>query len=418
MIILPGTPFVPHSKVKLSKTLPELAAARTQLTDAPLESHHDLISFLNLASDYLDSIILFTNSKDGKLLSAARASGSIVFAEGIPWNGIMAPKLALGKKPSCSWTLLDEMCATAASMSLCYSLVASKIIDDLVETEPTNLKETAESWTPVIKQYKNAASLASFGQECLNYRPELDLPPIDPQCFSLLEKTAHISTQISMLVKSSWLNRLDFNRVGSFTTKNNGTLSRVAVYIVDELKFCQKLVQSFDSRSIVFRYEDWFPYLKLMECYATAYSVLFLSIDYYQQQKVGLAIGLLNFGLLTLQAKNINNSGKDRNLITRFKTKLTTRKNELYIKDLQSVTTLNLNKLHFKSSSGAFLKDLEFLFDQLVQLHLKFTKENDNLLFDPIVDWQDAKRDSKWPTGAAIPTSATTSFRPPALNGR
>ena len=107
--------------------------------------------------------------------------------------------------------------------------------------------------------------------------------------------------------------------------------------------------------------------------------------------------------------------GKNKNIVTRFKTKFASHKNELYIKDLQSVTTLNIDKLLFKSSSGAFLKDLTFLFDQLIQLHLKLTKENDNLFFEDIVDWKDAKKDSKWPTGAAIPTSTVDTFLPQSL---
>ena len=357
------------------------------------------------------------STKDHQLLlSSIHFAESIIISDTVPWHGIERPKVAFGKKlEAISWTLMHEIVTVAAAMSLNHSCLSSKIIDDLVETEPENLKDTAEAWTPVIKQYKSAVSLANFGLECLSHASTLDLVAIDPNCFILLEKTANVSTQISMLVKSSWLNRLDFNRAGSFSTNNNGPLSRVNIYTLDELKFCQKLVCSFDRNCIFFRHENWLSYLNLMQSYATAYSVLFLSIDYYQQSKLGLALGLINYGLLSLQAKQMEKPGKNKNIVTRFKTKFASHKNELYIKDLQSVTTLNIDKLLFKSSSGAFLKDLTFLFDQLIQLHLKLTKENDNLFFEDIVDWKDAKKDSKWPTGAAIPTSTVDTFLPQSL---
>lgn len=418
MIVLPGTPFLPNPKRRLANLPPELTSARTQLVGISLESRHDFILYLNLLNNYLETIFQYVSTKDHQLISSIHFAETIIISDTVPWHGIDCPKLAFGKKlETISWTLMHEIVTVAAAMSLNHSCLSSKIIDDLVETEPENLKDTAEAWTPVIKQYKSAVSVANFGLECLSHATTLDIVTIDPNCFILLEKTANISTQISMLVKSSWLNRLEFNRAGSFSTKNNGTLSRVAIYALDELKFCQKLIGSFDNNCIVFRHENWLSYLYLMQSYATAYSVLFLSIDYYQQSKLGLALGLINYGLLSLQAKQVETPGKNKNIVTKFKTKFASHKNELYIKDLQSVTTLNIDKLLFKLSSGAFLKDLTFLFDQLIQLHLKLTKENDNLFFEDVVDWKDAKKDSKWPTGAAIPTSTVDTFRPQSLIG-
>ena len=134
--------------------------------------------------------------------------------------------------------------------------------------------------------------------------------------------------------------------------------------------------------------------------------VYFYRIEKYQQDSIGQAIGLINFGLLSLQSKNLNEvNPKQGKLLTKFKSKVSARKNEQYIKDLQSITTLNIDKSVFQESSGIILKDLTFLFDQLIQLHLKFTKENNNIKFDTISAWQDIDKDSKWPLGSSIPVA-------------
>lgn len=416
MLVLPNTPYVPTSKHKLSNLPSDLISTRTQLVDISLENRRDYTTYLIFLQKYLEAVFQFTTASDRSLLSTIKHAQTILICESIPWKGLEPPKLSFGKKSGpIRWTLTHEIVTVAAAISSSLTILSSKIIDDLVDSEPENIRDSGDLWSPVVKQYQNAISYANFGSECLQHSENDDSIAIDTNCLVVLEKVANISIQITVLVKSSWFNRLDFNRGGTFTTNDNATLSRVAIYIVDELKFCEKLIDNFNLKSILIANDHWKQYLNLMERYATAYSVLFLSIDYYQQSKLGLAIGLINFGLLSLQAKSIANPSKDKKPITKFKTKFSDRKRELFIRDLNSITTLAIDKLLFKTSSGAFLKDLTFLFDQLIQLHLKLSKENDNLYFDAIVDWKEAKKDSKWPTGTAIPTSKPKIYRPSTI---
>ena len=177
MIVLPGTPFLPNTKRKVTNLPPELISARTQLVDISLESRHDFILYLNLLNNYLETIFQYVSTKDHQLLlSSIHFAESIIISDTVPWHGIERPKVAFGKKlEAISWTLMHEIVTVAAAMSLNHSCLSSKIIDDLVETEPENLKDTAEAWTPVIKQYKSAVSLANFGLECLSHASTLDL---------------------------------------------------------------------------------------------------------------------------------------------------------------------------------------------------------------------------------------------------
>ena len=62
------------------------------------------------------------------------------------------------------------------------------------------------------------------------------------------------------------------------------------------------------------------------------------------------------------------------------------------------------------------LGDLSLLFDQIVLLHLKFTKENDNLNFEAVASWKDTRADLKWPLGAKIPVSPPKQYLPRSLS--
>lgn len=182
---------------------------------------------------------------------------------------------------------------------------------------------------------------------------------------------------------------------------------------------CINLVRELDSNEsnhYRLHYDGWIDYLSVVRQYATAYAGLFLSIEYYKKDSLGHAIGLINFSLLSLQSKSMAEIKPSKmKILNRFKTKVASKRNEHFVQNLNSVTSLRIDKSVFLDLSGLVLEDLKLLFDQLVQCHLKYTKENDNLKFEPVVDWKDVHGDSRWPFGNKIPVSTIEMYSPKVL---
>lgn len=340
----------------------------------------------------------------------------------IPWRNIEKKELKklfkLNSKPDIVWTLSAEIQLVTVSLAMLYIKLGAELANELIDTdmglEPE--KETDEKWKAVTSHYKKATSYSLFGTQ---FTMGSSVMTIDPRVFVLIDKCSQIGIQMSILSKFSWLNRNSYNLNETFTSSNNNVLYRVAIFVLDEVAACVNLSRELDlNESQYFRlnYNGWDTYLEVVQRYATAYAGLFLSIEYYQKESLGQAIGLINFSLLSLQSKSMADLKPTKNKIfNKFKTKVASKRNELFVQNLNSITSLRIDKSVFQELSGLVLKDLQLLFDQLVQCHLKYTKENDNIKFDAISDWKDVHGDSRWPFGNKIPVSAVEAYCPKAL---
>lgn len=416
MIILPNTPPTPTSAV--SSALPGLLAASRAALSTPAANRNDLVRYLVALEEYLDAAFGYLAQTAGSLPhSIAEAAASITVSISVPWENLNYSKKAFRANET-TWTLQNDMDVAIAAVSLVYTALGSELSNELIETDPLaeSTADTNEKWKKAVNYYKKAISYASYGISC---ERSGDGETLNPTLFIFLSKISAIGIQMSILSKSCWLNRNTYNEFETFKTENNGTLSRVAIYILEELRGAQSILNDLiANQQINLDYSNWREYLTVIEKYATAYAGLFLSIDYYQHDKLGQAIGLVNFSLVTLQSKRLDDiKPKKGKILTRFKTKLSSHRNDLYIANLESITTLKVNKSVFKEKSGIVLKDLSFVFDLLIQLHLKFRKENDNLKFDKVVDWQDVNADSKWPLGSKIPVTDIPAYVPKVFAG-
>lgn len=434
MIILPDTPPLAESLTFRTGALnPQLISTRASLVTTTTRNNNELVRDIVKLEQYLEELFKYARieSDSNEMSKILQFCCNYVISDSgeVPWTNIIVDTTGEIKKKifgkvlnkykdtHIQWSLLNEIEAVIISTSLIYTKLGSVLINELIEIDPTSElnDETNEKWKQVTNYYKKSSSFLSFGKKVLAY---LDLGSMyfNSLVYSLLDKINNVCIQMSILSKSSWINRNYYNETESFKTKNNGTLSKVAIYVITELRDCQSMLFNLHTHqgvTINLQYAKWKEYLSIIEKYAIAYASLFLSIEKYQQDSIGQAIGLINFGLLSLQSKNLNEvNPKQGKLLTKFKSKVSARKNEQYIKDLQSITTLNIDKSVFQESSGIILKDLTFLFDQLIQLHLKFTKENNNIKFDTISAWQDIDKDSKWPLGSSIPSSSVKSYEP------
>lgn len=431
MIILPDTPPVP--KLLKSSISSQLISSRAALTNLPAENYNDLTRYVVNGEHYIEdlfehieSAIDNNNNNNDDISQYVEYAGNqgISKCSPSPWSNIKFKdgqlkfnfeKVLNSKKAVPDWTLYNEIELAIIAVSTIYTRMGSELTNELIDLPPSD--EVTEKWKQVVNLYKKSISYVQFGIQISNFYESSN--HINGGLFIFLERLNYICIQMTMLSKSSWINRHSYNGNETFTTTNNGTLCRVAIYVLDELKSCQRLLSDLTNNSsylISYDCSQWIEYLSVIEKYATAYAGLFFSIETYQHHKLGQSIGLINFSLLNLQSKKINEiSPKSSKLTLNLKSKLSSRKNDIYIKNLQSITGLNLKSSIFNEKSGIVLKDITFLFDQLVHLHLKFTKENENLKFDTITNYQDIHNDSKWPLGSKIPVSQIPSYIPKVL---
>lgn len=422
MIILPG-PIPSPTTAELVLFPSHLVSMRTSIANSSGDNYNDLTRYAFNLEQYIEEVFTFTKNDAGitDLSQIGPHTSSIIIMQSrSPWTHLKSDekKLKLHKeapKPLL-WSLKLELELALIVISLVYTKIGSELTSELIEsTADSNDSEVADKWKLVVNYYKKSNSFLEVANQINTTGSGAK---VETLTYAFLQKINNISIQMSVLAKSSWVTRNNFNYNESFTTKYNGMLSRVAIYTLDELKSCLNLLPCFNSSTdIRLVYDDWYDYLLMIQKYVSAYSGMFLAIEYYQKDKLGHAIGLVNFSLLTLQSKKMSElKPKQGKILNKFKSKLSNRKNDHYITNLQSITTLKVNKSIFQDTPGIVLKDLSFLFDQLVQLHLKFTKENNNLKFDTITDWQDISKDSRWPIGQEVPTVPIKPYIPASFD--
>jgi hypothetical protein len=427
MLVLPNTPPLPIiGTTAMLLFPPALMSQKSELLAVNLTTFNDGIRYVVALEKYLKEMCIYLkqNTPDGSDTTQFAVGGSfpdsiapapelsqiiqygatVVVAKEVPWNDIVAPESTTVKfgrsKSVVEWSLCDEVVATVVSISFIYCKIAGELANELIDEQLT--QESQETWKKVVNFYKIAYSYGLFGIKFI------EKSQFNPITFSVIIKIVEISMQMSIVAKSSWLNRNLYDHTESFNSNNNGTLARVAIFIVNEMKTLKSLIQV-NSGGVGLNMTNWSQYLSLIEKYTIAYAGEFLSIEYYQQNKLGQAIGLVNFSLLTLQSKKMD---EKTSKFQRLKSRFNSKKNDMLLNKLNSVSTLNLDKSVFNEKSGIVLNDLSYLFDQLIKLHLKFTKENNTMVFDTVADWKEINKDSKWPTGCQIPVSAVEAYDP------
>ncbi|RLV90715.1 hypothetical protein JA1_004403 [Spathaspora sp. JA1] len=426
MIVLPNTPPLPLAFTSSPNINSSLLTARTSLQVDNLNNFNDSIRYVVDLENYLQLIVSVSvetiKSQDLNELVKYASLVEIVKCADVPWtntvyeHGKRREKLnnILNNKPGTnmiSWSLLDEIEMVLASISLTYIKIGSDLAGEIIEVEinPQLTEEYNEKWKQVVNFYKTSISYTMFAIQLTEMPSAKQYGSINGFIFVFLEKIADICIQMSILSKFNWINRC---AESSTITNNNAMLSRVAIYVLNELKLAKNMISSVSSSNQVnLDYRLWHDYLNIIEKYSRAYAGMFLSIENYNQNKLGDAIGLIHFSLLCLQSKQgVELSGNSKNFGSKLKSKVLNKTNVHILNNLNSISTLNINKSAFKS--GVILNDLTYLFDQLIILNLKYTKENNNLKFDKVIDWKDINQDSKWPLGAKIPVSKINPYTP------
>lgn len=418
MIVLPDTPPV-AIKFKNSKVSPQLLSVRAAIELQ--QQVTDSTSYLIHLEEYLKCLLAYIDQNG--------TGNSSVLCEGIPWTNVISPKqrkipkLGSSTDNKITWIAQNELYMTLIAITLTYLKKAAEMTNAIIDEETDNVGQFNENWKHIMSYYKTGISYILYA---------MNLPPVQQQeppqlqinnvLLSIIHKISQVSIQIVILIKFSWINRNSFQFKGeTIQTENNSTLSKVAIYILQELKVIKNLINGMEKSEQDFTLDcsHWIKYLNVIEKYINGYAGLFQSLQMYKEDKLGHALGLVHFSLLSLQSKQavITESTKStKNIIRNVRMKFNNKKNEVILSNLNSVSSLQIDKSAFNEksslSSRLILNDLNYLFDQLIKLNLKFTKENNNLKFDTIVKWLDIFVDSKWPTGCPIPISEIKPYDP------
>lgn len=415
MIVLPNTPPAPKAMNASDSILPsQVLGLRATIDTSPPTHHAESVRYVMKLQDYIEGIfnVLVSKSGSSDVAVLANLAEQSSLSSTVPWVNIRPEKL----KRRAMWNLAHEILVSLVAASFMYTRLGAELTNELIEG--TELEDLDEKWKAVSAYYKTAIGLCLFGAQF--YAVCQTEPLLNLHVFILLDQVCNVGIQMLLLCKSLWLNRVSFTNSDTFDSSNNGVLCRVAIWVMDEIKNCENITRELqasakDGKSFHLYYNDWDNYLMIWEKYSASYAALFLSIEYYQKDKLGHAIGLVNFGLVSLQSKSNPLKPSKGDLVARLKSKIAGKRDERYISNLQSITSLRIDKSAFLDLSGVVLNDLNYLFDQIVLFRLKLKKENDNIKFDTVVDWQEVHTDSKWPLGCKIPVSAVPDYIPRAL---
>lgn len=393
MIVLPSALPVP---LPVSKGLaPDLIAARLDVSrSSAVESTKcNFAASIDNIENYIESVFDSIVVGDGAWHQyLGRSAAEVISNDKIPWEGF--------SKYNGVWTLSDDLEAMTVSVALRYLYLISESLEELLESNSS--PETEEKWKQVINLYKKMIGFCKFGQQLNSFASKFE-----PLQWELLCKIGEACIQIVMLAKLGWAVR------NGILKSNTGALARVSIYVVDEMRTCHLMAEQLNrSELVTLKCRNWPPFFMVAEQYATAYAAFFLARGLHHQNKLGEALGLVNYGLVSLQSKKSVAQGKSGRLFKSIRQKMHQRHHNIVLKHLSSILTLLVDESIFSLASEAMVTDIAYLFDLLNELHLTLTSENNSLGFETVVEWQTIARGSKWPLGNKIPVSSIPSYCP------
>ena len=378
----------PHSlhHHHLAMLLPPHCLARP-LACAQWAGHHQLVSlfpsstsysavaaYLVVAETYLDTIW------DETLASVAK----------IPWDDeleiyITKERVSTGdrlvskfrkstQESVAEWTGDDEKGLVLANIGFAYVTLGLLLAKQLLESGH-------DQWKSVVDLYKKALAVAKLGT--LKF---------GKAGFAVLNTVADVLLQLLVVAKQSYTART------TSTVSASGMLSRAAIYAATQLGSLQ---QTLPPNAVVV------DYFEALVRYARAYAAYYTAIDHYDQKKIGHALGLLQLGIIALQGRNhvVNELSLS---LSKPKSKLLElrrdRKNDKVVRKLRPVISKKIE---------AFVPiDTQELLDLILLLQQSYTKENETLAFQLVVDWREIEDNAQWPLGKPIPLLGLPEYTP------
>lgn len=348
----------------------------------------NISQLISTLEDYLNIIYSnIINSQEIDYLQVLVFSETIIFHESIPWN------LPFTKNKKQTWKLSNEIIIVLINLVLSYNQRSSEIIAKALDPEENKIlseKELQQLWLNSFKLYKKSLLYINFLK--LNNNETNSIFETSINFIEFINHLTLSSIQLTFLSKSIWtLKSLNFD----LNLKNNlnfSTLSRIAIFIKDEIKL---MVNSLKSENVN---SSWLLFLENLNQLVNSYIGTLLSIENYKLDQIGKSIGFLNMAIESLSKKSTDNDEFEND--SKLKKKLLTLKKKLD----KPKSTLKLNNKIIESFNPCLKQSTADLFELIKILNLKYNLENNNLKFDQILNSVELFK-NHLPTGRSVPIS-------------
>lgn len=405
MIQLPNTPFSPSQLDTPQSTntepwISDIINKRLTLSFTTL----NYSTFITNLENYLNFIYTQAlthqdiNNNNNTTLNVFQSSENYIISSSVPWN---LPITSCHDKTSknSQWSLKDEITIVLINLSLSYNARSGELINSLLNAPENSIssKESQQIWLNSFKIFKKSLEFINFIKEVTQSSDlKSNIFETSTPFINLMGCLVHSSVQLSFLSKTVWtLKNLEYD-ISLNSSINYSTLSRISIYIKDQLR---NMLNILKSNGI----STWTKYLEGLIKYTNGYLGVLLSIENYKQDKIGFSIGFVNFAIeniarkATVEENQNDNNKKKISLIL---------KNKLKSDKLKNLTSkkikLNRELLNDLSASSTLQTDLRNLFELVQLLDLKYNLENNNLKFDQIPESQQLLT-SYLPSGRPMP---------------
>ncbi|CCH42819.1 hypothetical protein BN7_2364 [Wickerhamomyces ciferrii] len=372
MIQLPDIPIIPISITSTPNNLEPWIQEILNKRLTIFTNFNNYSNFINNLEDYLNFIFVkvMEYGNIDNYNDVFEQTNGIIISDSIPWN---LPITKIKKQDQFQWNLQNELIILMINLSQLYNLKSGEIIK-LIMDKDNNL-ETQKLWLNSFKIFKKSLEFINFlkNQQIIN----TSIWEISTIFIQFNENLINCSIQLSFLTKTIWtLKNIDYE-IMSENSINYSTLSRLSIYIKQELNNMLSILKTQND-------SKWTQYIENLIKYINGYLGILLSIENYKQDKIGYSIGFLNFSIENITRKSNSNEFEED---SKLKKKFTNFKTKFNSNDLQKINNklrLNQNLIEKFTNNSIILIDLQNLFELLKILNLKYNLENNNLKFDSI----------------------------------
>ncbi|ODV87302.1 hypothetical protein CANARDRAFT_5850 [[Candida] arabinofermentans NRRL YB-2248] len=327
----------------------------------------------------------------------------IISSDNTPWSQYSLP----AGKSKTQWTIYDELVVATISLSHIYNVLTLETLDSnyeagsITDSDWKRSSNLLRSSFSVLNEFKNSTSVDEYHSANAGYILHLNT----------------ILVQLIVIFKNIYITFAEIDsRFGDFE-KLPDRLSayiKILIFIYNELSVLEKLTTTEKEKrslkiEIKSRSSDDLANVKLMKRYMEIIYCYYKSLDSYGADSVGLAIGLVKYGLLNSMDQDPIKSKLKMNFHSNRKLK----EKQMFKEDVILIKQMNNLPLVFK-------KNLIMVINLLKTLNVKFEKINNNIKFDKVIEADNIKKNylfsaNDLPTGMQVPLTDIQRYVPSCL---
>ncbi|VEU23337.1 DEKNAAC104470 [Brettanomyces naardenensis] len=359
-------------------------------------SPDNLMNSSNILYNYVDVLCTLAHNHQPnadsvpKILLSAKQIPLLQVEGHCPWSNYRIAKEHLSK-----WTVYDEIVMAVISACLTYNQLT---IQNLEEYSLQEEQLTDEAWRKANNLLKQSFSLLNA------FSPGVD----DPSHSVNLNYVFQLNTaliQLMVVMKNLFLTYHEIDaQFGAFDKlpANLGTYRKILIFIYNKFSVLGSLHSGFThDRS----FQNYKHFLQALYCYYSA-------AEYYKKNEMGLALGLVEYGLQSVIERDP------------IRSKLGIQRKKKKVKDKKLLEgEIKLAREFHKNDFPVLLQRVLVIVAKLLRiLYVKFDKMNSSLNFDRVVEPMEIEQNylftsANLPSGLQVPLANVMEYVPNCLEG-